>query len=50
MSLKCFLLDLVARIEFLEFDRDEVLLNIGVVVLVTNVVAEEMQFLMLVID
>ena len=50
MGLKCFLLDLITRIEFLEFNRDEVLLNIGVVVLIAYVIAEKMKLLMLIID
>lgn len=50
MRLKSLLLDFVTRIEFLEFDRDEILLNINMVVLITDVITKKMQFFVLIID
>lgn len=40
MRLESFLFDLVTRIEFLELYRDEVLLNISVIVLITDVISK----------
>lgn len=50
MSLKCLLLDLVTRIELLEPNRDEIFLNISMVILITDVITKKMQFFVLIID
>lgn len=50
MCLKRFLFDLITRIELLEFDWDKVLLNIYVTILITDVISEKVEFLVLVVD
>jgi len=49
MCLNWLLLDFIAGIQLLKLDRDKVLFNIKVVIIIMNVSSKQMQFFMLIV-